>query len=207
MAHKFWKWFSKNHEKYLLINDMENIEDKEALQSEMQSKLNEYCKDLYFEIGHQREGKTDLIITAEGDTKLFKDVKRLIRKAPKFENWEFVALKQPMGTDFKVNYEGIEIDPNQVWFLPLKNIDKPDVIGLRVGFPNFIAAKEKLFIAGIFIVLDTILGEESNAENIGYVEVDFLPEQPVEKGYVELVKLPEFIEWKKGEATNFRLSN
>ena len=197
MAQKFWKWFSKNNEKFLHLNEMQDLIEKEKLHSDLLSKLNEFCTGLYFEIGGHPEGNATFIITAEGDTKLFNEVKRLVRKAPKLEHWDFVAFKQPMGSDFKINYEGLELDPNTIFFLPLKNIDQPDSIGLRIGFPNFIPEKEKLYIAAIFIVLDTLLGEVSNAENVDYVEVDALPEQPLDNGFIELVKLPEFLDWKK----------
>ncbi len=197
MPRKFWKWFTENNEQYLHINDLEDSEEKDELQREMITKLNEYCNGLFFEIGGHPEGGATLIITAEGDVKLFQDVKRLVRKAPKLDNWKVIAFKQPMGTDFKINYEGLEIDPDTIWFLPLKNPEKPHEIGLRIGFPGFIPEKEKLYISAIFIVLDTILGERSNAENIGYIEVGFIPEQPGENGYIELVKLPEFILFKK----------
>lgn len=181
---------------------MENPKEKEQLQSDLLTKLNDYCEGLFYEIGGLPEGKANLIITAEGDVKLFKDVEKLIGKAPKLDKWEFIAFKPPMGTDFKINYEGLELDPNNLWFLPLKNTEEPDSIGLRVGFQNFNSDKEKLYISAIYIILDSVLGERSNAEDMGYIEVGLLPDQPADKGYIELVKLPAFIAWKKEEISN-----
>ena len=197
MARKFWKWFTKNQQAYLQLNKVEDVESKDELQNDLLSKLNDYRKGLFYEIGGQPDGKAALIITAEGNLELFEDVRRLIKKAPKLEKWEFIAFKQPMGSDFKVNYEGLEVDPKSLWFLPLKNIDHPESIGLRIGIPDYNDSNENRYIAAAYLILDTILGEENNAQYLGYVEVNSLPENFADNGYIELNKLLEFVEWKK----------
>ncbi len=199
MANNFWEWFTEHNEKYLMLDKLETIEEKEMLQSDLISKLDEYQKGLFFEIGGRSEGVNTLIITAEGDVELFNAVRSLVEEAPKLKGWEIMALKPPMGTDFKINYEGLQLDPNLIWFLPLKNTEDPETVGLRVGFLDFDVEKEKFYISAIYIILDTILGEEIHAENVTYIEVGLLPEAPATQGYIELVKLQDFLDWKKEE--------
>ncbi len=197
MEKKFWSWFLKNNKKFLHLNENEDIVQKDKLQTDLLSNLNDYCKGLFFEIGGLPNGRAALIITAEGNLDLFKNVKELVDCAPKIDNWEIIAFKQPMGSDFKINYEGLELDPNTIWFLPLKNSKEPDSIGLKIGFPEYSENDEKKYLGAIFLIIDTLLGEESNAQNIGYIDIGVLPNQYEDKGYIELVKLPDFIDWKK----------
>lgn len=196
----FWEWFAVNESKLHALSSGGEDGDRDVLQGECISKLHELSDGLFFEIGGRNDGeKQDFIITAEGNKDLFDKVEELVGAAPKFEGWEIIALKPPLGSDFKLDYEGVDMDPNNMWFLPLKNEENPNEIGLRVGIPDFEVEEEKQYIAGLYLILDALLGERSNALDIGYIEVDPLPEGYSAMGYIEMASLPEFIEIKKSE--------
>ena len=196
-ATKFWDWFSNNESKLKLLSTCED-EAKDSIRGECIGKLHEFNDGIFFEIGGRSEGeKIDFIVTAEGNKDLFDLVENLVEAAPIYSDWEIVALKPPMGADFKLNYEGVEMNPNEIWFLPLKNEDNSGEIGLRAGIPDFNAEEEKKYIAGLYLILDALLGEKSNALDIGYLEVDPLPEGYTALGYLAMVDLPEFVRIKK----------
>lgn len=197
---EFWQWFTENESSFSEIVVGGEDSDRDVLQGECISKLHEFNDGLFFEIGGRDDGnKKDFIITAEGNKDLFTKVEDLVGAAPQYDTWDIIALKPPLGADFQLTYEGVDMDPNNMWFLPLKNEDNPDEIGLRVGIPDFDAEEEKQYIAGLYLILDALLGEKSNAQDIGYLEVDPLPEGYTAMGYIEMISLPEFIGIKKSE--------
>jgi hypothetical protein len=66
----FWNWFLENNSNYYYINQMSESEDKENLLEDF-LKQHIYCEKLYFEIDGCLNDGLELIISAEGDTKLF----------------------------------------------------------------------------------------------------------------------------------------
>ena len=74
-------------------------------------------------------------------------------------DWQFIALKPAMGFDFVTNYEGVELDPKQMWFLPLKSASQPNDFALRVGVPNLLPEVQRQTSNGVLVILDTALGE------------------------------------------------
>lgn len=191
----FWKWFTTNHSKYLTLDDKSEREC-EKLMDEFLEQLHRVSDGLFFQISSNQASKAELIITADGDIDFFEEVEKLVQDAPNYQDWEVIAFKPAQGTNFTTNYEGLEIDPKVCWFLPLEKEDLPDWMGLRIGIPNYSPSIEKQLLAGTYQMLDTILGEKSSATNIQYVEVDALPENPDEEGFIELKELPAYINWK-----------
>lgn len=194
----FWEWFRVNNSKYYDLNSLFDPNEKEGLLNAFLYQLHKYNPNLYFEIGGALNESQELIISAEGNVKYFADVEALVAKAPKLSNWHIIAFKPPMGVSFVTNYEGVKLDPREIWFLPLINEKKPTLLGIRMCFPSYEKHKEKIFIRVAYQVLDTILGEKSVALDLEYVEVNELPPKPEEEGLIELVDLPAYIKWHKG---------
>lgn len=124
----FWSWFSKNQ---LDIEKYESGDEK--LLDEIMLELHKYNKNLYFEFS-THEKINEFIITAEGEIQQFDSAFNLVNSAPKFENWKIMALKPAMGFDFITTYEGIDYNPDDLWFLPLSSNANPNILGLRVVF-------------------------------------------------------------------------
>ena len=95
-ATEFWDWFKKNNFQFFFLNQINDENEKQRILDELDSKLNEYSEGLYFEIGGHPDDTQDLIITADGDINYFKDVKHLVKNAPKISNWNIIAFKPPI---------------------------------------------------------------------------------------------------------------
>lgn len=193
----FWDWFVANNNAYLFLNQVDPIE-KERLLGNLLVELHKYCEKLFFEVGGKTDGNQQLIITAEGNTDYFDQVEALVSKAPALDNWTFFALIPPMGSDFQIEFEGVTLVPNEMWFLPLESPGNPSAIGIRVCIRNYELIKDHdYFMSTIYEVLDTVVGEKTFATDIDYIETEQLPDYPEEEGMIELAELGAYIKWKK----------
>jgi hypothetical protein len=196
-VNEFWDWFSANNDKYYFLDDAD-AEVQEELLDLFLEKLQSYSTGLYFLVGGLPNEDKELIITAEGDLEYFNDVVNLVNAAPKLEHWDIIAFKPPAGLDFKTTYNNIEIDPQNSWFLPLKDDKNPKKLGIIIGISQVISAdKRKDYLFAAHIVVDTILGELVAAKDIDYLDIQQLPANFDELGYLELSSLAAFIDWFK----------
>lgn len=192
---QFWGWFKENEAKYFFLNQVDDNKEKEKLLDELLEHLHIYCDSLFFEIGGHPDEKQDLIITAEGDTDFFDEVESLVKEGPQLEHWNIVAFK-PVMTGFVTEYNGIKLNPEEMYFIPLGN-KASSKLGLRIYAADYDPNQEKNFLTAAYLVLDCILGEKSNALDIGYIEIKNLPSIPEREELIELIKLPRYVEWKK----------
>jgi hypothetical protein len=197
---QFWKWFNDNNKSFTFLNSVDEGV-KEKLLNDFLEQLHNYCDKIYFEIGGYPDQDQELIITAEGDKNYFDRVEELVAAAPKIDGWTFIAFKPPMPDNFKSNWDDLELNTEDLWFLPLSN-DKTQDLGIRVCFNNQDIIKDNETLTPLlYKMLDTILGEKSFALDIQYVDTDLLPEDPEEEGLYPIIELPSYIEWHKSQAT------
>jgi hypothetical protein len=196
---QFWNWFKDYNKSYTFLNSVdENIQ--EQLLDKLLERLHNYCGKIYFEIGGFPDEDQELIITAEGDKAYFDKVEHLINNAPEIEGWTFIAFKPAMPDHFKSKWDALELDTEDMWFLPLSN-EKTQDLGIRVYFNNQDLIKDNAtLIPLLYKMLDTIVGEKSFALDIKYVDTDLLPDKP-EEGLYPILELPKYIEWHKSQAT------
>jgi hypothetical protein len=83
-----------------------------------------------------------------------------------------------------------------MWFLPLEKENDASAFGLKVYVENYNEEDKQVFIAGVFKVLDTLLGEKATVSSLQYLDVATLPSNPETKGLIELVELPKYISWR-----------
>ncbi|HEY4325434.1 MAG TPA: hypothetical protein VGN20_15670 [Mucilaginibacter sp.] len=193
----FWKWFEENNHAFLFTNEVDD-DVKEQLLTDFLSELHKYNDKLYFQIGGLPGQDQELIITAEGDSEQFESVEKLIDGAPKIQNWVFISFIQPVDDDNTINYEGIELTRSDLWFMPLDSKANPSSIGIRICVPNYEVLKTNDWLDNaVYKMIDTVLGEKSFALDIDYLDIAELPDNPEEKGMIELIELAAFIAWKK----------
>src|SRR5277367_4402187 len=132
---EFWDWFEKNNKGYQFIDNIDE-DVKEHLLDDLQVHLHKYCDKLYFQVGGAPGEQQELIITAEGNSDFFEQVEALVNNAPVIDNWKFVAFIQRSDELDITNFEGVELSPREMWFLPLESASMPKSIGIRVCTPN-----------------------------------------------------------------------
>jgi len=186
---QFWIWFSENESR------ISEADPDLPIFDEILRKLQVLDSRLYFELSTNQDPK-DFVITAQGNTQLFPFIDMLVSSAPSIPGWKITALKPPMGFEFTTQYEDIALDPSQMWFLPLESKKDPASLGLRVAAPN-LDPKQKWARAAVLAIIDTGIGERSAAIDIQMVQLESLPDKPEDCGYIELVELAKYIDWRK----------
>ncbi len=180
-ATEFWNWFKNNDSQFFFLNQIEDVDEKQRILDEFHSKLNQYSDGLYFEIGGLPDGCQDLIITAGGDTNYFDDVKHLVDSAPEINNWNIVAFKPPINENFKMNYEDIYIDSDNIWFR--LDINDNNSLDISLFFENLENNYESQYGSASYIILETLLGEKFFNEKVDSVFFDELHEDEMENVY------------------------
>jgi hypothetical protein len=195
---QFWNWFIKNSDAYTFLDSVDQ-KMKDKLLSDFLDHLHLFCDNLYFEIGGFPDEDKELIITAEGKSEYFGEVEELIKLAPQIAGWRFIAFKQPTEGHFISNWKGLQLNTEEMWFLPLEGEHATD-IGIRIYLKNNDLVRDnELLTPLLYKMLDTILGEKSFATDIKYVDTDLQPDDPEEDGMYPIIELPGYISWFKSE--------
>ena len=108
----FWNHFKQNNFVFLLLNEIPKDELKAHFDKLIEI-LHQYNKDLDLIIKNKNKG-AELIITANGNPYLFKEVELLVHHAPVVERWKITAFLQPEtklnkyenSTDIPLEYYG-----------------------------------------------------------------------------------------------------
>jgi hypothetical protein len=194
---RFWSWFQANEQRY---RDLD-VPDKEQLLDELQTQLQAFDEDLWFEVGGSPTGPRELVISAEGKLAAFPALRELCRAAPLIPGWTVVSFKQPQGFEFTTKYEDIVVSPEATWFVPMVSSQNPQLLGLRLAFAHFVAHQERQFLSAAYTMLEAGLGEFAAAEYIAHVEVCLAPSSPEAEGYRTLQELPDYLAQRNGALT------
>lgn len=192
---KFWQWFTDHNEQLVALGDLDD-QERQQLCNALQHQLTNYCDGLTYEIGDATANGRTLTFTAEGDTDLFRHVLELVDNAPDLDWWDFVAFKQPMGTELKVRFDHYLFDTRKMYFQQLECEEEPDMLGLRIAVEGSKHDDED-FQVGVYVTLEALIGEFDCATLIGYMETVPLPDEPFKAGFQPLDDLPKFVEWFK----------
>lgn len=191
----FWQWFTDHNEQLVALGDLDD-KGRAALEDALQHELTKYCDGLGFDIGEATANGRTLTFTAEGDTDLFRYVVELVDAAPDLDWWEFVAFKQPMGTELKVRFDKMLFDTRKMYFEQLECEEEPEMLGLRIAVEGG-ERQDEDFQVGVYVTLEALMGEFDCATLIGYMETVPLPAEPFKAGFQKLDDLPKFVEWFK----------
>ncbi len=191
----FWNWFSDNNERLTMLGDLDEKEQQSLLE-ELQEQLDAYCEGLTYEMGEPTPSGRTLTFSAEGDMDLFRYVVELVDNAPDLDWWEFVAFKQPKGTDLKVTFDKYRFETKQMYFMQLESEEEPDILGIRVALPNPVADDDDQLV-GVYVTLEAMIGEFDCSTLIGYLDTCAIPSEPFKAGFRPLDDFPEFVEWFK----------
>jgi hypothetical protein len=175
------------------------------------TKLNDllclYNKDLDVIIKNGKH-KSELIISANGNPYLFKEVELLVYYAPTVERWKITAFLQPEqntdkyenGTDKPIQYYGINLKISEMYFLPLENLENPNHLGIRVYLKNYILHKSNPRLReAVYTHIEHLVGEKAFANNINFIDLAQLTADTTELQPIELYFLNDYIREFKNE--------
>ena len=189
---KFWKWFVKNE------SQIYASEGYSPIIKQLSEKLSEYKSGITYEVSTEENGKRGFIISADGIRELFPDVIALYKAAPKLDKWEIIAFRPRMGNfaNVKLEYEGEGFDPSKIWIHPIRENGNFDLI---IYYPGLTEETRNLVITGVYILLDTALGEYDVVTGIRYLDFHKLPDSPESEGLLPFTKLREIFDENKKE--------
>ena len=196
-AKQFWEWFEMHSKPYFFLNELDE-EVKNNHLVNLLDHLHWYCERLSYELSNDSEQELELIITAEGNTDYFDEVEILIATAPSMPGWKFIGFIPPRGEDITFSIDDVVLSPGEIWFVPMKELARPDLISIKVCIAGYEHLKDREWLRpAIYKVLASLLGEKSFAMDIQYVDISALPVQQNPSGMLQLSRLQEYIELKK----------
>jgi len=195
----FWNYFQQNNFVFLLLNEISKDELKPHFDKLIQI-LHQYNKDLDLIIKIKKNG-AEIIITANGNPYLFKEVELLVHHAPIVERWKITAFLQPetnltkyeIGTDKPLEYYGITLRISEMYFIPLEKPNKPTDLGIKVLLKNYIIHKENSRLReAVYVHIEHLIGEKSFANDIAFIEIGQLESD--NENQIELYNLKSYID-------------
>ncbi|HLF51280.1 hypothetical protein [Flavobacterium sp.] len=198
----FWNYFQQNNFVFLLLNEIPKEELKTHFDKLIEI-LHQYNKDLDLIIKNKTNG-AEIIITANGNPYLFKEVELLVRHSQNIKRWKITAFLQPEtnltkyenGTDKPLEFYGITLRISEMYFIPSKNPNKPTDLGIKVLLKNYIIHKDNPRLReAVYVHIEHLIGEKSFANDISFIEIDQLEKHDLEDDAVlELYNLRVFID-------------
>ncbi len=196
----FWNYFQQNNFVFLLLNEISKDELKTHFDKLIEI-LHQYNKDLDLIIKNKTKGG-ELIITANGNPYLFKEVELLVHHAPVVERWKITPFLQPEinltkyenGTDKPLEYYGITLRISEIYFIPLENPNKPTDLGIKVLLKNYIVHKDNPRLReAVYIHIEHLIGEKAFANDIAFIEIGQL--EGDHENQIELFNLKSYIDY------------
>ncbi|MBL7914774.1 MAG: hypothetical protein JNL49_06975 [Bacteroidia bacterium] len=190
---KFWLWFQENSDKYLTLDK----DNQESLFDKLNERIIKIDPNLAFEFSpFLKNGKREFIISADGIIESFPSVTKLVDAAPKIPNWDIIAFRQPNSGYKQINYNGLSLSIDDVFFRYSKDNGK---LGLELNIRGYEDKKE--WTAITFLVLDMVLGEYDTEMSLSWIEKKELDEREVDILY-NLSELPKILSDYKIESRN-----
>ena len=195
----FWNHFQQNNFVFLLLNEIPKQELKLHFEKLIDT-LHQYNKDLDLIIKNKSKN-AELIITANGNPYLFKEVELLVHHVPVVDRWKIIAFLQPEtnltkyenGTDKPLEYYGITLRISEMYFIPSEIPNKLTDLGIKVLLKNYIVHKDNPRLReAVYVHIEHLIGEKSFANDIAFIEIGQLEANSVVQ--IELYNLKTYID-------------
>ncbi|PWA05009.1 hypothetical protein [Flavobacterium psychrotolerans] len=196
----FWNHFKQNNFVFLLLNEIPKDELKIHF-NKLIELLHQYNKDLDLIIKNKDKG-AELIITANGNPYLFKEVELLVHHAPVVKRWKITAFLQPersiskyeQRTDKPLEYYGISLRISDMYFTSIENLEKPTDLGIIIYLKNDIIHKENPRLReAVYTHIEHLVGEKSFANDIVFIEIEQLTSEMNNIELLDLYNLADYI--------------
>ena len=157
---RFWKWFSAH------ASDLRDSPDLQQSMLTIGDEIGKVEKGVFAEI---EKGDPDptLVITADGDRRLFPVVKQIHAARPAVLGWKIVAFRQRMdpGSSFAIEMDGKKLDPATMKVVAQKEGDR---LAIVVYVPGFTRLED--YGPAPYVVLDHVVGEYDMETKIGAID-------------------------------------
>ena len=202
----FWNQFKQNNFVFLLLNEIPKDEIKINF-DKLITMLHHYNKDLDLIIKNKNNG-AELIITANGNPYLFKEVELLVHYAPVVERWKITAFLQPetnltkyqQGKDKPLEYYGISLRISDMYFTSIENLEKQTDLGIRIYLKNYIILKENPRLReAVYTHIEHLLGEKSFANDVAFIEIEQLTSKINDIELLDLYNLADYVIFFKNQ--------
>jgi hypothetical protein len=177
----FWQWVGAH-----VVELRQTKTGQEPTAQTFASELKKVEPGLAFELGVMKDGPLKVIISADGDQKLFSSVKRLVQAAPRDGGFEPIAFRQRQG--FSLSMEGVSLSAQTMWFTIGRDQERPGMAAIKLYIKDMPADARQRFVEPAFVMLDAALGEYDVEMKVGTIDLEPAPEKvgaPL-KGFSEL---------------------
>lgn len=171
----FWTWFSKEEGR---LAEEARAKDPTGAMMTISGHLEAASPGVLAEIavGQAPMHPHTLVITADGDRKLFPVVKKVVAAAPALTKWKVVAFRQRSDWGSSIEIDGFTGKAEDFYFRELRRTNgKVDVEVLVKGMTD---TNEKAAQRVAYLMLDHLLGEYDVETKVAGIAVLSLPENP-----------------------------
>ncbi len=165
-AAAFWTWFSAHADELHANTDLQKT--MESISAELEKAY----PGVFAEIGKDKD-QLLLVISADGNKKLFPQVQEVYAARPTVPGWKIVAFRQ-RDPFFAIEMAGKKIEPKTVKFVGTPAEGKLDI---DVYLPGYKKDDQDMGKLG-FIILDHVIGEYDMETKIGGIEFAALEAAP-----------------------------
>lgn len=173
---KFWEDFTEEEKEVRQM--MDDKVEGETLLKFVDNILSIAFTTVYFEMGINKEGKYELILTPEGDRAKLLQLHYWLKMAPEhlWEKWNFYSSKPGAGqSDFGLSMFDVSVDKNDV-AIRYTIDDEQQKLDIQVYAPKLMELEENKRYSMLFILFDQFIGEINTMQYVGYI--DFVEEMP-----------------------------
>jgi hypothetical protein len=195
----FWEWFGENEaDSFLAVKSKDSHRINDRFLKAVMPRLQAVCENLYCEIGMYDDTTAELVISAQGDVKSFVFAEELVAQSPTLTRWKFTALKPALGVhNNSIHIGGYVFNCQNFGFFYVDDPQYPDEVMLSFVYPDFTEENKDIVTQGVFLLLETVLGERDAAILIDHATVK--SPSPDDKELISMEKLIDFLNWKEKE--------
>jgi len=165
----FWRWFSNHHRDVEAALDRNNTA---GLTQQMNAQIDKLSSEIAWEIGPGLVKPYMLVFPTAGGEESKVAVGRIMERAPRIEGWEFHASRptRPYPPEIQLPEQGLTIQTLD-WHFVLKATPNADRFDLQILDDKLASLDERTALTAVFILLDSVLGEDMVERWIGDIKV------------------------------------
>ena len=170
----FWAWFDRHQDAYFALDPSDRAAT-EKLFNELTGRLQAVDENLTFEFGPQKDGKRELVISADGMRSSFPAVLSLAAAAPRLPRWKITAFRPRRYPVLAIEIGGAALDPRRISVR--MEADGPK-IDLTIYLAGYTEPERSKVAQGVYLLLDEALGEYDVETKVGAIAFEALGPVP-----------------------------